>query len=167
MTNRERIEQLLLESQPALRRLAFKLYRNPSQAEDLVQTASLRALERADTCKTFEIGWLTTILWRRFLDEIQAADFRLPHDDIEDTELPAPRRARLSWWRLVTDEQLARAVRELPDEFRLAWELFEIEGLGQEEIARRLGIKPPTVATRVRRARERLRELLQQMLATE
>jgi RNA polymerase sigma-70 factor (ECF subfamily) len=55
---------------------------------------------------------------------------------------------------------LERAIRKLDEDFRIALVLHDLEGYTHSEIAQRLGIEPGTSKSRVSRARQRLRELL-------
>ena len=68
-------------------------------------------------------------------------------------ELTAQRRAR---------EQLDRVLDAMPIELRAVFVLFELEGMTSPEIAAISGLPPGTVASRLRRARERFRELVAQ-----
>lgn len=65
--------------------------------------------------------------------------------DVDPETLLAERRAR---------ERLDAVLRQMPQDLRAAFVLFEIEGLSKEEVAHALEIPPGTAASRLRRARE-------------
>ncbi len=61
-------------------------------------------------------------------------------------------------------EDIYRIVQKLPDKYRLAFNLYEIEGYSHEEIAEQLGIPVGTSRSNLSRAKRKLRELLEQHL---
>jgi RNA polymerase sigma-70 factor (ECF subfamily) len=58
------------------------------------------------------------------------------------------------------DSDIAGALRDLPEELRLAVYLADVEGFGYREIADMLGMPVPAVAARLYRGRRRIRDLL-------
>jgi len=146
--------------------LARWLMRNPSDAEDVVQEASLRAFRYF---RTFAGGdgraWLLRIVrnvcfeWRGrrhaptdSFDERQHSD-GLPARDPETLALLNDR-ARL----------LAQAMRTLPDRFRELLVRRELEGLTYQELADVLDIPIGTVMSGLSRARTALREAVDRAL---
>ena len=150
---------------PDLRRVARRQVGNPATADDLVQMTCLRALERQHqfVAGTNLVGWLCTILRNLHRDELR----RWRHETTAQKQLeqvrPAPHaetpEAQPAWWTLDAADVRAAAA-ELPEEMRQAYLLYTFEGQSYVAIARRLGVPMATVATRLYRARLRLRELL-------
>lgn len=155
---RRRFEALALPHMDAAYNLARWLSRSPSDADDIVQDAMLRAFRAFDGFRGGDIkAWLLTIVrncWRSSgaaerrrghteLDEDLAADGAGP----EDTADAASRRRRL-------DAALAL----LPEEFREALVLREMEDMSYREIAEITGAPIGTVMSRLARARALLRE---------
>lgn len=162
---RERMKRLISECKPLLEKIAGRLARNRAERDDLLQDTYERALSRADQIDEnteTAVGWLVTILRNRFIDLCREPEIRKPHGPIDDELLIAPPPEPASLWRVVSDEQVAGAIEELPRDLREAFVLFELDGLSQRAIALKLGITEANVATRVRRARDALKELLQQ-----
>jgi RNA polymerase sigma-70 factor (ECF subfamily) len=155
---RRRFEALALPHMDAAYNLARWLSRSPSDADDIVQDAMLRAFRAFDGFRGGDIkAWLLTIVrncWRSSgaaerrrghteLDEDLAADGAGP----EDTADVASRRRRL-------DAALAL----LPEEFREALVLREMEDMSYREIAEITAAPIGTVMSRLARARALLRE---------
>lgn len=154
-------------------RTAWSILKSRSDAEDAVQSAYLRAFaaigdfEGRSSLST----WLTRIVINEALGRKRAAKRRLANLDggsvtvLEEyreklmrgstTTLPDGSLAREQIRRLLED-----AIGLLPEPFRLAFVLREVEGLSIEETAETLGIAPSTVKTRHFRARRRLQEAL-------
>ena len=155
---RRRFEALALPHMDAAYNLARWLSRSPSDADDIVQDAMLRAFRAFDGFRGGDIkAWLLTIVrncWRSSgaaerrrghteLDEDLAADGAGPEDSAD----AASRRRRL-------DAALAL----LPEDFREALVLREMEDMSYREIAEITGAPIGTVMSRLARARALLRE---------
>ena len=165
-------EELLTEHLDALYGSALRLCRGrEADAEDLLQEAMLRAFERFDKLRepAAAKAWMFTILIRTHLNRIRSDRRRaeLLTSDLSEHEFEdalaswhgrdAPdERAELALKR----EQLAAALDALDDQLRPVVWLSDVEGFRQREVAEMLEIPEGTVASRLFRARRRLREML-------
>jgi RNA polymerase sigma factor (sigma-70 family) len=159
-----RFEQTFLPHLDAAHNLARWLTRNAHDAEDVVQEAYLRAFEHYDSFRgQSSRAWLLTIVrntcfsrLRRAATAGEATEFdeqmHTPQHSADDPESLALREAG--------SRQLAEALRELPEEYREAIVLRELEELSYKEIAGIAGVPIGTVMSRLARARERLRHSL-------
>lgn len=141
----------------ALRRYARVLARDGADADDLVQGALLRAVERLDQWR--EDGnprlWLMSILHNHFVDQTRARQAARTRDGAwaglsPSVALPQGEDA-------VRLAQLRAALMDLPADQREALHLVALEGLSAAEAAAVLDIPPGTVMSRVGRARAALR----------
>lgn len=142
---------------------AVRLCGDPDLARDLVQDTFARALPRFHRFRqgTNARAWLATILTRLFLDRVKhekvvsRAEKRLGTEEgVEgegDVDILIPS---------VPDAALWDAVEKLEPDLRTVVELRYREQLSYKEIADRLRLQVGTVGTRLRRAHERLRDLL-------
>jgi len=147
---------------PALRRYARVLSRDGRDAEDLVQDALLRAVDRlrAQSDVISMKAWLFTILHNLFVSRLRKAQVRrldISLDD-EDTVQPetAPNQEDALRWR-----DLLRGFDTLPDDQRQVLLLVAVEGLAYAEVASVLDIPIGTVMSRLSRGREKLRQLME------
>jgi RNA polymerase sigma-70 factor, ECF subfamily len=151
----------LVAQLPALRRYAVALVGNAALADDLVQDCIEKALGQEAQLRELERlgGWLRRILHNLYIDEMRRGKRRGREYDI--TELadhlelsePAPdNSAKL---------EFVHAVNRLSVEHRQILLLVSVEELSYREIADELDIPLGTVMSRLARARERLRSLLQ------
>jgi RNA polymerase sigma-70 factor (ECF subfamily) len=144
-------------------RLAYRLTGNRHDAEDLTQEVFVRVFRSLSTYTpgTFE-GWLHRITTNLFLDMVRRKA-RIRFDALpDDAERVAGREP--SPQQVVDDslfdDDVQKALDDLPPDFRAAVVLCDLEGLSYEEIAATLGIKVGTVRSRIHRGRSQLREAL-------
>ncbi len=166
---RKEFENEALVHLDALYGLALRLSGgDESRAEDLVQDAVLKAFRAWDR---FEPGtncraWLMTILRNTFINEFRRQKSRpVPVEFEQVAERPsshalfeADPEGRI--FERIIDERVVAAIDELPDEFRVAVVLSDLEGLSYQEVADLMGIPVGTVKSRLFRARKRLQERL-------
>jgi len=144
---------------------AYRLSGNPHDANDLVQEVLLRVRSGLPEYQpgSFE-GWLWRITRNAFLDEVRKRRRRpsLPFPDDSDQILasfssPGPDEV-LSDLRL--DDDIQKALSDLPYEFREAVVMCDVIGLSYEEISQAVAIPVGTVRSRIHRGRKLLRERL-------
>lgn len=172
---RERLGQQALTHLDALYRTALRLTHNPEDAEDLVQETYLRALRAAEQFQegTNLRAWLFKILTNGFINQYRQRA-RTPRnesiDDVEDFYLyqhlidnglqPASSEPEREVLERLVDEDIIRALEELPLPFRQVVLLADVEGFAYKEIADILDIKIGTVMSRLHRGRRRLQQAL-------
>ncbi|HEY6110502.1 MAG TPA: sigma-70 family RNA polymerase sigma factor [Gemmatimonadales bacterium] len=148
----------------SLYRLALRLSGNEADAEDLVQEAMLRAYRSWEryTPGTNAKGWLLTILRHLFINEYRRKR-RHPEsvdlDTIEPFALLDEKQEedpQTVFFDRIVDEEVLRAVDQLPEAFREAVMLSDVEGLSYEEIAKVLEVPVGTVKSRLYRGRRLL-----------
>ena len=159
-----RFEETFLPCLDAAYNLARWLTRNAHDAEDLVQEAYLRAFEHYDSFRGQSArAWLLTIVrntcyshLRRAIPTGEADEFdehvHSPQRSSEDPESFALKEA--------DSRQLAAALEGLPEEYREAIVLRELEELSYKEVSAIAGVPIGTVMSRLARGRERLRQCL-------
>jgi RNA polymerase sigma-70 factor (ECF subfamily) len=168
---RDEFERLALAEIDALYRMARRLTRDPNRADDLVQETYIRALRSRDSFELQEYGikpWLLRIMYNLHLNRTDR-EKRQPTAVAEDAldglstspagegDLPINPSSFQAM-----DEQLVRALDELPEDYRTIILLWAVEELSYKEIASTLEIPIGTVMSRLHRARHRLAEQLRQ-----
>jgi RNA polymerase sigma-70 factor (ECF subfamily) len=134
-----------------LRRLGLE----PSDADDATQRVMLVVARRIDAIEAgYERSFLyqTAVFmaarerrtWQRRREEPAEFD-EWSHPGLDPERLLGERRAR---------ERLDAILVRMPEDLRVAFVLFEIEGMSKHEVASALGIPEGTAASRLRRARE-------------
>lgn len=155
----EPIREQLVGLLPRLRRFARTLTRNPHDADDLVQLALERALQRLEQWRAGSKleSWMFGILKNAWIDEVRARGRRerlfAPAEAAENVGV-ATHEAQIERW------SLQSAMERLPDEQRLAVALVLVEGLSYAETAEVLDIPVGTVTSRLARGRAALAAIL-------
>lgn len=166
-------ETLALSYMDQLYAAAMRMTRNPADAEDLVQETYAKAFAAR---RSFEPGtnlkaWLYRIQTNAFINTYrkrQREPQRSDAESVEDWQLARAASHQSSG--LATTEEKAleaigdvdvrEALAQLPDEFRLAVYLSDVEGFAYKEIAEIMESPVGTVMSRLHRGRKMLRELL-------
>jgi RNA polymerase sigma-70 factor (ECF subfamily) len=142
-----------------------------ADAEDLLQDAALRAWRAASQLRDVDHGkaWLFRIVTTTHLNRVRAEQ-RRAETVVTDLGDRAFEEALASWTPIAGPEEellrrmdaqtLSNALDQLPEAWRAAVWLSDVEGFGQREIAGMLGIPEGTVASRLFRGRRALRGLL-------
>ncbi len=169
---RERFERDVLPILPNLYGAALRLTRNPQDAEDLLQETYLRAFRGFGGFQegTNLRAWMYRILTNTFINSYrkkQREPLTVPEDDIEDWylydkigEAGVEASAETKVLERIPDEDVQRALEELPEGFRMAVLLADVEGFSYKEIAEILGIPIGTVMSRLHRGRKALQKAL-------
>lgn len=167
-TKREEFEREALVHLDTLYSVALRLTGSPADAEDLVQDALSKAYRSWDK---YELGtncraWLITILRNTFINQFRKKS-RQPNpvqfDAVEDFSVFESVREEDpegSFFHRIVDEEVKRAIQELPEEFRTPVVLSDVEGLSYQEIAEILDVPVGTVKSRLFRGRRRLQKRL-------
>ncbi len=161
---RERFEQALLPHLDAAYNLARWLTRDDHDAEDLVQSAYLRALKFFGGFRGANSrAWLLSIVRNTCYTWIEQKRSRGTETAFEE-EIHSTETSTVDPGNPVLREEdqqsVRRAVQELPVELREVVVLRELEGLSYKEISAIAAIPMGTVMSRLARARERLRQRL-------
>lgn len=162
--SRKQFEQLALEQMDMLYRIARRLTRDADRAGDLVQDTYVRALRASGSFDLQAHGirpWLVQIMRNSHFSRSDR-EKRQPVA-VENAPLEAGRRegtpnpflAQQAGWDGM-DERLARALKDLPEEYSTVLQLWAVEDFSYKEIADSLEIPIGTVMSRLHRARQRL-----------
>jgi RNA polymerase sigma-70 factor, ECF subfamily len=145
----------------ALLRRATRLMRDSVDAEDLVHDTFERALRSFARYVpgTNLRAWLYTILVRLALDRFRREKGRRT-DDVDLEAVPMPEEGPPPSWCAITPAQMRAALATISPGLRAVFEMHDLEHLTYQQVATRLHVPINTVASRLRRARARLRVLL-------
>ena len=154
---------------------ALRMTRNPADAEDLVQETYLKAYRGFGG---FEEGtnlkaWLYRILTNTYINSYRAKQRRPDETDLDEVEdlylyrrlggleaVAAGRSAEEELLEHLTDSEVKDALEALPEQFRMAVLLADVEGFSYKEIAEILDIPIGTVMSRLHRGRKSLQKRL-------
>jgi RNA polymerase sigma factor (sigma-70 family) len=148
------IEQLLAATKPDLQRFARRLCAGPEDAEDAVQNALWILHRKVGALRAVPAfaGWLFRIVARECRRMMRRAGVALDHSDVDVIAAP----------RIPSELQrdLAKAIEALPEVYRSVLIMRDVEELTAPETAEILKLSLEAVKSRLRRAREQVREQL-------
>ena len=172
--DKERFQRDALPLLDSLYGAALRMTRNPADAEDLVQDTMLRAYRAFDR---FEPGtnlkaWLFRIMTNAYIntyrkkqrepqkvssDEVEEFDLYRELKDYDPQFAETPESLVLD---NLVDSDILEAIEQLPDQFRLAVVLSDIEGFTYAEMADIMDVPMGTVMSRLHRGRKALQKRL-------
>jgi RNA polymerase sigma-70 factor (ECF subfamily) len=182
MADQARFTEVAMEHMPGLYSAALRMTRNASDAEDLVQETYLKAYR---SYASFQEGtnlraWLYRILTNTYINSYRAAKRRPEVTDVEDVEdlylykrmvgagagaLRTGRSAEDEALDTFTDDVVKSALEELPEAFRMAVLLADVEGFSYKEISEITDVPIGTVMSRIHRGRRALQKTLHEVAA--
>ena len=164
-----------MEFMPSLYTAALRMTRNAADAEDLVQETYLKAYRAWDSVQqgTNLKAWLYRILTNTFINRYRAKKRRPDESDLDEIEdlylyrrlggleaAQTGRSAEDEVMDLFTETDVKAAIEALPENFRIAVLLADVEGFSYKEIAEILDIPIGTVMSRLHRGRKALQRAL-------
>jgi RNA polymerase sigma-70 factor (ECF subfamily) len=160
---------------PQLYSAAMRMTRNRADAEDLVQEAFLKGFRSFHTFKegTNLRAWLFRILTNTYINKYRKKQRSFDESDLGDIEdlylykrmgtFDDPsigRSAEESLMEMLPDDEVKRALENLPENFRMPVILADVQGFAYKEIAEILEIPIGTVMSRLHRGRKQMQKAL-------
>ena len=175
MADQEQFAELAMPYMDALYSAALRMTRNPSDAEDLVQETYLRAYRGFPGFQegTNLKAWLYKILTNTFINIYRAKKRRPEQVDLDDTEdfylyrklggleaVESQRTPETEVLDQMPEAVVKEALEALPEQFRMAVLLADVEGFSYKEIAEITDVPIGTVMSRLHRGRKQLQKRL-------
>ncbi len=175
MTTREDFTHDAMQHAPQLFSTAMRMTRNRSDAEDLVQETFIKSWRSFATYQqgTNLRAWLFRIMTNTYINKYNAQQRKPTETELDDVEelflykrLGAVDQSQLSqsaedqMLSLFTDDEVKKALEELPDQFRIPVLMSDVEGFSYKEIAEILEIPLGTVMSRLHRGRKSMQKML-------
>jgi RNA polymerase sigma-70 factor (ECF subfamily) len=175
MADQARFAEEAMEFMGSLYSAALRMTRNPSDAEDLVQETYLKAYRAFGSFQegTNLKAWLYRILTNTYINAYRARRRRPEQTELDEVEdlylyrrlggleaVTAGRSAEEEVLEHFSEAEVKEAVESLPEQFRMAVLLADVEGFSYKEIADILEVPIGTVMSRLHRGRRALQKAL-------
>jgi RNA polymerase sigma-70 factor (ECF subfamily) len=153
-------QRALINEMDGLKKFAFKLTRNESDAADLTQSTILRALEKSHYFEpdTNLFSWMSKIMYNQFVSNYRRkVKFESQYDPesyIESQSVEATQDIKMEF------KQVEEAMEDLSPDHREILVMVCVKGMSYTEVSEVLQIPVGTVRSRLSRARENLQEIL-------
>lgn len=142
-------EELVTQQENRLYRTALAILGHPQEAEDAVQDAFVRYLEKAPAQLEYPGAWLMRVLVNGCKSRLRLK-WRQTLPMTDQIPVPGPE-----------ERQEVEELFALPPQDRAVLHLFYYEGYSTQEIAQITGVRPGTVRARLSRARQKLRQQME------
>lgn len=151
--------------------VAYRYVKDRKQAEDIVQNAFVKAIEKSDTFRgsgAFE-AWLRRVVVNEALMHLRAKNPVLSglDDRVQDLSEETEQYDENSFAQVIrnadfTKEDLLETANLLPEHHRIVFYLYAVDGYSHKDIAQQLNMAEGTSKSHLNRARKKLQELLYQ-----
>lgn len=169
---RKAYNALFRQFAPAMMGVCMRYCKNRIDAEDVMQDGFIKVFSQIHKFRhegSFE-GWIKRIMIHTAIDNYQANLKHQFHEDVDELDhgslitSPADPDDSLPDHLNISREQLMRMVQELPDGYRMVFNLFALENFSHKEIASMLGITENTSKTQLLKARRTLRRKIETLM---
>ena len=169
MDDTKTFKEIALPYLDVVYRVAVALCSQRQEADDLVQDTFLKAFERFES---FQMGtnckaWLLKILRNTWIDRLRKKKIEGQSLPLEEEIIAESSHDYETIWSNAedlienfSDEQIIKALSELPEDQRLTLFLIDVEQLSQQEVAEIMGVATGTVKSRTSRGRSVLKRKL-------
>lgn len=145
--------------------VCLRYARNRADAEDILQDGFVllfRNLGKFEHKGSFE-GWMRKIFVNTALKKYQRKRFDKERVGIEHTKEPELDATAIS---ALSEKEIIKLISELPEGYRIVFNMYAIEGYSHREIAETLGINEATSRTQLLKARKQLQRKLLELHST-
>ncbi len=159
MKNKLNIDNLVNEYSDTIYSIAIGYFKNKDDAEDIVQdvfTKYISCIKSGKNFKTeeYEKYWIIRVTMNLCCNKRKESNYK--------RNVPFIDKETIGFEFSESESLLLESIDKLEDKYRIVFELFYLREFKISEISKILKISEPNVKTRLRRAREKLKKLLQQ-----
>lgn len=140
---------------------------NRAEAEDFLQDGFMQVfkdLHQFDAEKGSLQGWVRRVIVNKALQHLRKKRLEYADGDISDLANLLPGEENII--SMLSAQEIVQLIQQLPEGYRVVFNLFMIEGYGHQEIADMLGISVNTSKSQLRKARLALQQTIKELIST-
>lgn len=159
--NRKAQQELYKQYKDSLYFLCLKYCKNTAEAEDNLHDAFITIfskIEKYNNKGSFE-GWMKRITINKAIDRYKAKKYTLDIDDVQITETTTIEEEKLN----IPLKTILKTVQELPNQYRIVFNLYQLDNYSHKEIAEMLNISTGTSKSNLHRAKTLLKKRIEEL----
>ncbi len=164
---RKSFELLYKKYSPVLFGICYRYSKSRDEAEDILQDGFIKIYEKIGTFKgkgSFE-GWMKRIMINTSINHYKRNIKHYFHEEIDDQRtMESDNNDLVELDESIDKLKLIKIIQELPDGYKLVFNMYVIDGLSHNEIAEELNISVNTSKTQLFKARRKLREKVEKLM---
>lgn len=140
--------------------VCLRYARHEAEAQDILQDAFIKVFDKLDSFRfngSFE-GWVRRIMVNTALNNCRKSNYKYENIGIEDYQDKVVSSKAISW---LSEQELLAIIQQLPDGYRMVFNLYIIEGYSHKEIAEMLEISENTSRSQLAKARKWMQNVLE------
>jgi RNA polymerase sigma factor (sigma-70 family) len=150
------LKSMILANLQDLRRFAYSLTSDISDADDLTQIVVERLLTRPVPENVIPLSWMFRICKNAWIDEIRSRQVRTTDDAVDISQIASSYSSDRQLEEASQKQRLQIAINELPEAYRMVISLVIMSGFSYAETSQTLDLPIGTVMSRIARARKKL-----------
>lgn len=140
--------------------VCLRYARHEAEAQDILQDAFIKVFDKLDSFRfngSFE-GWVRRIMVNTALNNCRKSNYKYENIGIEDYQDKVVNSKAIS---RLSEQELLAIIQQLPDGYRMVFNLYIIEGYSHKEIAEMLDISENTSRSQLAKARKWMQNVLE------
>ena len=146
--------------------MCLRYAKNRAEAEDFLQDGFMqvfRDLHQFDAAKGSLQGWVRKVIVNKILQHLRKKKLQFANADVADFADLVP--VDESIIAMLSAKEITQLIQQLPEGYRVVFNLFMVEGYSHQEIAERLGISENTSKSQLRKARLALQQTIKSLIS--
>lgn len=142
--------------------VCLRYARHEAEAQDILQDAFIKVFDKLDSFRfngSFE-GWVRRIMVNTALNYCRKSTYKYENIGIEDYQDKVVNSKAIS---RLSEQELLSIIQQLPDGYRMVFNLYIIEGYSHKEIAEMLSISENTSRSQLAKARKWVQNVLEKL----
>lgn len=142
--------------------VCLRYARHEAEAQDILQDAFIKVFDKLDSYRfsgSFE-GWVRRIMVNTALNYCRKSTYKYENIGIEDYQDKVVNSKAIS---RLSEQELLGIIQQLPDGYRMVFNLYIIEGYSHKEIAEMLSISENTSRSQLAKARKWVQNVLEKL----